>query len=233
MTSTPSTPAATGGRNDGRVPNQLRPVKIVPDYLKFAEGSVLIRVGDTRVICATHRDLEEMVGSATFREDLFYRINVVAIRVPSLRERAEDVPLLCDYFLGVFAAHYRREKKGISRDAVRRLQGYHWPGNVRQLENLLLNAFVLSEGAQIELEDLAIPELSCVPHGPSLSNMECGSLLPLRLGTACCAPTCRYTSALREVYSEPQSGEGSSVHLRRSNFARCRCFRRSSAQLET
>jgi len=146
------------------------PLKMQAGLLRVLQEKTIRPVGgareesvDARVICATHRDLEEMVAAGTFREDLFYRINVVAIRVPSLRERAEDVPLLCDYFLGVFAAHYRREKKGISRDAVRRLQGYHWPGNVRQLENLLLNAFVLSEGPQIELEDLAIPDASRAP----------------------------------------------------------------------
>jgi DNA-binding NtrC family response regulator len=146
------------------------PLKMQAGLLRVLQEKTVRPVGgareesvDTRVICATHRDLEEMVAAGTFREDLFYRINVVAIRVPSLRERAEDVPLLCDYFLGVFAAHYRREKKGISRDAVRRLQSYHWPGNVRQLENLLLNAFVLSEGSQIELEDLAIPDGTRAP----------------------------------------------------------------------
>lgn len=141
------------------------PLKMQAGLLRVLQEKTIRPVGgsreetvDARVICATHRDLEEMVAANTFREDLYYRINVVAIRVPSLRERGEDIPLLTDYFLGVFAAHYRREKKGISRDAVRRLQAYHWPGNVRQLENLLLNAFVLSEGPQIELEDLAIPD---------------------------------------------------------------------------
>ncbi len=113
---------------------------------------------DARVICATNRDLQEMVAQNTFREDLFYRINVVAIRLPSLRERAEDIPLLVDYFLGVFAAHYRRERKTVSRDAVKRLQGYAFPGNVRQLEHVLLNAFVLSDGPQIEAADLALPD---------------------------------------------------------------------------
>jgi transcriptional regulator with GAF, ATPase, and Fis domain len=149
------------------------PLKMQAGLLRVLQEKTIRPVGaqreesvDARVICATHRDLEEMVASNTFREDLFYRINVVALRIPALRERAEDIPLLCDYFLGVFAAHYRREKKGISRDAVRRLQSYHWPGNVRQLENLLLNAFVLSEGAQIELEDLAIPDSS--PRAPSV-----------------------------------------------------------------
>jgi transcriptional regulator with GAF, ATPase, and Fis domain len=124
---------------------------------------------DARVICATNRDLQEMVTKNEFREDLFYRINVVAIRLPALRERAEDVPLLVDYFLGVFAAHYRRDRKNISRDATRRLQAYHWPGNVRQLEHVLLNAFVLSDGPTIEAEDLALPDSA--PRPPSLGPL--------------------------------------------------------------
>jgi transcriptional regulator with GAF, ATPase, and Fis domain len=141
------------------------PLKMQAGLLRVLQEKTVRPVGgareesvDARVVCATHRDLEEMVSRNEFREDLFYRINVVAIRIPPLRERAEDIPLLCDYFLGVFAAHYRRERKTIARDAMRRLQAYHWPGNVRQLENLLLNAFVLSEGSQIEPEDLSIPE---------------------------------------------------------------------------
>ncbi len=141
------------------------PLKMQAGLLRVLQEKTVRPVGsareesiDARVICATHRDLEDLITRGEFREDLYYRINVVSLRVPALRERAEDFPILCDHFLGVFAAHYRREKKTLSRDAVRRLAEYHWPGNVRQLENLLLNAFVLSEGTQIELDDLAIPE---------------------------------------------------------------------------
>ena len=161
------------------------PLKMQAGLLRVLQEKTIRPVGgareetvDARVICATHRDLEEMVAANTFREDLYYRINVVAIRVPSLRERGEDVPLLTDYFLGVFAAHYRREKKGISRDAVRRLQAYHWPGNVRQLENLLLNAFVLSEGPQIELEDLAIPDGTRAATVPPPAGRDASGSIP-------------------------------------------------------
>ncbi|MBK7395481.1 MAG: sigma 54-interacting transcriptional regulator [Myxococcales bacterium] len=143
------------------------PLKMQAGLLRVLQEKTVRPVGgskeepvDARVICATHRDLDEMVARNEFREDLFYRINVVVLRLPSLRERPEDIPLLADHFLGVFAAHYRREKKALSREAVRKLQGYPWPGNVRQLENLLLNAFVLSEGALIESSDLAFPEPS-------------------------------------------------------------------------
>ncbi|MBW2454306.1 MAG: sigma 54-interacting transcriptional regulator [Deltaproteobacteria bacterium] len=113
---------------------------------------------NTRVIAATHRDLSEMVRQGTFREDLFYRLNVIEIKVPPLRERLEDVPLLIDHFLRLFAARYNREKRTVSRDALKRLMAFSWPGNVRQLENVLLNAWVLSDGAELQPQDFELPE---------------------------------------------------------------------------
>jgi serine/threonine-protein kinase PknK len=113
---------------------------------------------DVRVIFATNRDLAELVAAGEFREDLFYRIQVVEVRLPSLRERSEDIPQLVDHFLGIFAARYKRERKVVSRDALRRLSDYDFPGNVRQLENVLLNAWIMSEAAEIEAEDLELPD---------------------------------------------------------------------------
>ncbi len=113
---------------------------------------------DVRVIFATNRDLEKMVQAGKFREDLYYRIHVVEIHLPALRERGEDVPQLVDYFLGLFAARYKREKRSVSREALRRLQNYGWPGNVRQLEHVLLNAWVMSEESELLPEDFEIPD---------------------------------------------------------------------------
>ena len=113
---------------------------------------------DVRIIFATNRDLERMVKEGKFREDLYYRIHVVEIHLPALRERGEDVPQLVDYFLGLFAARYKREKKSVSRDALRRLQAYGWPGNVRQLEHVLLNAWVMSEDQELLPEDFELPD---------------------------------------------------------------------------
>ena len=113
---------------------------------------------DVRILFATNRDLERMVQEGKFREDLYYRIHVVEIRLPALRERGEDVPQLVDYFLGLFAARYKREKKSVSRDALRRLQAYGWPGNVRQLEHVLLNAWVMSEDQELMAEDFELPD---------------------------------------------------------------------------
>jgi serine/threonine-protein kinase PknK len=112
---------------------------------------------DVRVIAATHCDLEEMVAAGTFRQDLYYRLNVVQLRVPPLRERFEDVPALVDHFLSLLAARYRRDRKSVSREVLRKLCAQPWPGNVRQLEHVLLNAWLMSEGGEIGVDDLELP----------------------------------------------------------------------------
>ncbi len=112
---------------------------------------------DVRVIAATNRDLSQMVAAGTFREDLFYRLHVVELAVPALRDRLEDVAALLDHFLKLFSARHRRERKTVSREALRVLGSYTWPGNVRQLEHVLLNAWLMSEGDEITPEDLEIP----------------------------------------------------------------------------
>jgi transcriptional regulator with GAF, ATPase, and Fis domain len=120
---------------------------------------------DVRVIAATNRDLEQMVAEGTFREDLFYRLHVIEMHVPPLRERIDDIPPLIDYFLSIFAARYRRDRKTISRDALRKLCAYPWPGNVRQLEHVLLSAWLMSDKADIPAEDVELPApLHVGPH---------------------------------------------------------------------
>ena len=113
---------------------------------------------DVRTIFATNRDLAAMVEDKTFREDLYYRIHVVEVALPPLRDRVEDIPPLVDHFLGIFAARYKRDKKGVSREAMRRLAAYDWPGNVRQLEHVLLNAWVLSDASELQIDDFDLPD---------------------------------------------------------------------------
>jgi serine/threonine-protein kinase PknK len=113
---------------------------------------------DVRMLFATNRDLSQMVAEGRFREDLYYRIHVVEVRVPALRERPEDIPQLVDHFLGLFAARYKREKNGLTKEALQRLAQYGWPGNVRQLENVLLNAWVMSEDLELDAPDFDIPD---------------------------------------------------------------------------
>lgn len=113
---------------------------------------------DVRLVFATNKELEAMVKDGRFREDLYYRIHVVELRLPSLRERSEDIPQLVDHFLGLFSARYKRDKGTLSRDAMRRLMAYDWPGNVRQLEHVLLNAWVLSDRSELQVDDLDVPD---------------------------------------------------------------------------
>ena len=116
---------------------------------------------DVRVIAATNRDLSRMVADGSFREDLFYRLHVVEMHVPALRERVDDIPPLIDHFLSLFAARYRRERKSMARDALRKLCAYPWPGNVRQLEHVLLSAWLMSDKSEIPAEDVELPSSAC------------------------------------------------------------------------
>ena len=109
---------------------------------------------DVRLISATHGNLEEMVQQNLFREDLFYRLNVVTIRLPALRERAEDIPLLARHFLEEFRSGTRKSLEGISSAAMMLLQRYPWPGNIRELRNVIERAVCLAEGNQITPLDL-------------------------------------------------------------------------------
>ncbi|MGC2697690.1 MAG: sigma 54-interacting transcriptional regulator [Candidatus Angelobacter sp.] len=125
---------------------------------------------EARVICATNRDLKQEIAAGNFREDLFYRVNVVNITLPSLRERSADVPELVEYFRGHFNMLYNRKTAPISSSLMRLLQAYHWPGNIRQLENLIKRYVILGTEACIS-SDLAEPaanvfELDIPDQGP-------------------------------------------------------------------
>ena len=109
---------------------------------------------DVRVIAATNRNLNESLKSGLLRKDLFYRLNVVNIKVPPLREREEDIPLLIDYFINRFNDEKNRKVKGFSKEAMGLMRKYFWPGNVRQLENVIERAFALGVGDTIEGGDL-------------------------------------------------------------------------------
>jgi two-component system response regulator PilR (NtrC family) len=111
---------------------------------------------DTRIIAATNQDLQEKIENNDFREDLYYRINVIPIRLPPLRERREDIPLLVDYFIKKTSKEMGIEPKRISVEAMRVLEGYFWPGNVRELENVIERALALSTSENIALDDIPV-----------------------------------------------------------------------------
>jgi len=119
---------------------------------------------DARVVAATNRDLKAAIAAGRFREDLFYRLSVVNILVPPLRERGDDLRLLAEYFLGYYAKHYKRRIRGFTQAALRALQAHGWPGNVRELENRVQRAVILAQDAYVRPADL---ELAGAPdEGP-------------------------------------------------------------------
>jgi len=109
---------------------------------------------DLRLVAATNQDLRAAVREGRFREDLYYRLNVIAVPIPPLRDRRDDIPLLAEHFLQRYAARNNRHLSGFSRAAAEALARHEWPGNVRELENTVERAVVLSRGSAIEIDDL-------------------------------------------------------------------------------
>ncbi|HEX2968269.1 MAG TPA: sigma-54 dependent transcriptional regulator [Bacteroidales bacterium] len=153
--------------------------KMQIDLLRILETKKFTRVGgnkeissDFRVICATNRDLRMMVGQGTFREDLYYRLNVVNIYVPPLRERAGDIPLLVDYFIRKYCASMNRAPLTIENSALRKLEEYSFPGNVRELENMIERAIVVGNGKKITMKDLPLEKAAAMSPVESLDDLE-------------------------------------------------------------
>jgi two-component system response regulator AtoC len=145
-------------------------LSLQPKLLRVLQARTFERLGSNttinaniRVVSATNRNLSEMVQQGKFREDLFYRLNVVHMHIPALRERREDIPLLAQHFVKKFAELFNKRAKRFSRSALLALEEYSWPGNVRELENVVQRAVVLSDKAVVDCEDLpdAIQE-NCV-----------------------------------------------------------------------
>jgi two-component system response regulator AtoC len=134
---------------------------------------------DVRVIAATNTNLKDAVSRGTFREDLYYRLNVVPIVVPPLRERAQDVPLLAEHFLRRDTRDFNKRIEGLSPEAVAALQAYRWPGNVRELENVIERCVVLSDGPVIQLYDLPLDVL--LPQ--QATRVRAAEALPLNEAT--------------------------------------------------
>ena len=140
----------------GELPNalQVKLLRVLQEEEVHPLGESKPRLVDVRVIAATARDLEDEVAAGRFREDLFYRLNVVRLEVPALRERREDIPLLVDHFFAHFRDGLDKALVGIADEALERLVAYAWPGNVRELENVIERAVILAPGERLELSDL-------------------------------------------------------------------------------
>jgi nitrogen regulation protein NR(I) len=164
---------------DMTLPTQTKILRVLQSgTFERVGGNQSIKV-DVRIIAATNKPLEAAVTSKQFREDLFYRLNVVRIALPALRERREDIRLLVNYFLKKFAQHQNQAPKSISREVLAALEDYHWPGNVRELENVIRRALVVAKTDAILPSDLP-PELISPKNGSPAS----ASPLPLAVASS-------------------------------------------------
>jgi PAS domain S-box-containing protein len=133
---------------------QIRLLRVLEDRTYEPLGATRTAKVDARIVTATHQDLEAAMRKGTFREDLFYRINVVRVELPPLRDRREDIPLLVEYFIAHFNRLQQKSINGISAKALSLLMAHHWPGNIRELENAVERAFILCTGGQIKTAHL-------------------------------------------------------------------------------
>jgi DNA-binding NtrC family response regulator len=139
------------------------PVEMQVKLLRALQESEFERVGgiktmrvDVRLVAATNRDLKKLIAQNAFREDLFYRLNVVSIRLPALRERATDIPLLVEHFLRKFNERLKKNVVGVEPDALDLLSAHAWPGNIRELENVMERAVLFCDGSKLRVEDLPL-----------------------------------------------------------------------------
>ena len=135
-------------------PQQAKLLRVIQERSVVPVGDTRGKSVDVRIVCATHRDLRKMVSDGTFREDLYFRLNVVTLNLPPLRERPQDVLPLANHFLGIQAQMYDEPQRAIASDAQAAMQNYPWPGNVRELANAIEHAHVLAQGEEVRVVDL-------------------------------------------------------------------------------
>jgi transcriptional regulator with PAS, ATPase and Fis domain len=155
------------------------PLHLQSKILTVLQSRQVVRVGENtpriiniRLICATNADLEELVKQGKFREDLFYRINTILLKLPPLRERLEDVEPLSLIFLEKYAKKYGRNCSNFSPSALTKLKSYHWPGNIRELQHTIEKAVIMTDTPQIKPEDLWITKTSNLKVNKSKATIE-------------------------------------------------------------
>ena len=209
------------------------PIALQSRLLRVIENGEIEKIGrqknipvDVRIIAATNQPLEKMIQEKRFRMDLFYRLNVISMSIPALRDRKEDIPVLADYFLREFCGKYGRERS-ISERGYKRLVEHEWRGNVRELRNCVERAVILSEGEALDFKDLAQPEAKEGNAGgkadPAI-RMEWTALSDMKLEEALSAFE---ESCIRQALAE--SGGNRAEAIRRLGLSR-RTFYRKCAQ---
>lgn len=163
---------------------QAKILRVIQERVVRPIGSFQLIETDVRIIAATNRNLQEEVAKGNFREDLYYRLNVIPIHMPSLRERQEDVPLLIEHFLAFYSASMGKKKKSTSPEVKRLLYDYPYPGNIRELANIIEYAVALSQDDRIELDDLPASVFSNNRLAKTNGSMEEGVFIPAGLSLA-------------------------------------------------
>jgi DNA-binding NtrC family response regulator len=153
------------------MPLQVKFLRAIQEKEVTPLGSTKAVQVDVRIIAATNRDLETALNDGTFRSDLYYRLNVVSIHLPPLRDRPEDIPLLIAHFVGEFSRAYGVEPKRVTPEALERLKTHRWPGNIRELQNVIERVFALSSEPEIGEKDLPPALLTSPPEGAPLDSL--------------------------------------------------------------
>jgi len=155
------------------------PMSLQSKLLTVLQSRQVTRIGtnkpipiDIRLVCATNMPVYDMVRENTFRQDLLYRINTVEIKIPPLRERREDIPLLAEHFLNQYAKKYRKEISEINEKAMEELRTYHWPGNIRELQHAIERAVIMSDNDEVEVHDLFLQASDEEMNNIGLDNMN-------------------------------------------------------------
>ena len=153
------------------------PLPLQVKLLRFLQERVIERIGgrqpiavDTRIVCATHQNLEAMIADGRFREDLYYRLAEIVVKIPSLAERPGDAALLARHFVNRFGRELNPKVQGLSPDGLAAIDGYAWPGNVRELENRIKRAVIMADGRSLGADDLDLPGKA--PDEPDLINLR-------------------------------------------------------------
>jgi len=159
------------------------PPELQVKLLRVLQGGEFERVGglkthhvDVRVIAATNRDLEQAMTEMRFREDLFYRLNVLPIYVPPLRERRDDIPLLIEHFVRFYSLKSNKRFENLSELIVQHLRDYSWPGNIRELQNVIERAIVLGKEPRLAISDFILPRMAPIPTPVSVSSFDSGAI---------------------------------------------------------
>lgn len=155
------------------------PLPLQVKLLRFLQERVIERIGgrqpiavDTRVVCATHQDLEAMIADGRFREDLYYRLAEIVVKIPALAERSGDPVLLARHFVNRFGRELNPSVQSLSPEAVEAIDGYGWPGNVRELENRIKRAVIMTDGKWVTAEDLDLPSSAATEEEPMPINLR-------------------------------------------------------------